>query len=85
MTVSEVCGRGKQNGIRLQWRTGEYCVDLIPKIKIELVVLDQDVNAVIKAITTKARSGEFGDGKIFVIPIESALRIRTGERNENAV
>jgi nitrogen regulatory protein P-II 1 len=85
MTVSEVCGRGKQNGIKLQWRTGEYCVDLIPKIKIELVVLDQDVNAVIKAITTKARSGEFGDGKIFVIPIESALRIRTGERNENAV
>jgi nitrogen regulatory protein P-II 1 len=85
MTVSEVCGRGKQNGIRLQWRTGEYCVDLIPKTKIELVVLDRDVNAVIRAITTKARSGEFGDGKIFVIPIESALRIRTGERNENAV
>ncbi|HAS04376.1 MAG TPA: P-II family nitrogen regulator [Dehalococcoidia bacterium] len=85
MTVSEVCGRGKQNGIRLQWRTGEYCVDLIPKTKIELVVLDQDVNAVIKAITANSRSGEFGDGKIFIVPVESALRIRTGDRNENAI
>lgn len=85
MTVSKVCGRGKQNGIRLQWRTGEYCVDLIPKTKIELVVLDQDVNAVIKAITANSRSGEFGDGKIFIVPVESALRIRTGDRNENAI
>jgi len=85
MTVSEVCGRGKQNGIKLQWRTGQYYIDLIPKTKIELVVLDQDVNSVIKAITANARSGEFGDGKIFIVPVESALRIRTGDRNENAI
>jgi nitrogen regulatory protein P-II 1 len=85
MTVSEVCGRGRQKGYTLQWRTGEYCVDLIPKTKIELVVLDEDVNAVINAITVNSRSGEFGDGKIFIIPVESALRIRTGDRNENAI
>jgi nitrogen regulatory protein P-II 1 len=85
MTVSEVCGRGRQKGFTLQWRTGEYCVDLIPKTKIELVVLDEDVHAVINAITINSRSGEFGDGKIFIIPVESALRIRTGDRNENAI
>jgi nitrogen regulatory protein P-II 1 len=85
MTVSEVCGRGRQKGYTLQWRTGEYCVDLIAKTKIELVVLDEDVNAVINAITANARSGEFGDGKIFIIPVETALRIRTGDRNENAI
>jgi nitrogen regulatory protein P-II 1 len=85
MTVSEVCGRGRQKGYTLQWRTGEYCVDLIPKTKIELVVLDEDVNAVINAITGNAKSGEFGDGKIFILPVESALRIRTGDRNENAI
>jgi nitrogen regulatory protein P-II 1 len=85
MTVSEVCGRGRQKGITLQWRTGEYCVDLIPKTKIELVVLDEDVNPVVNAIVSNARSGEVGDGKIFVIPVESVLRIRTGDRNENAI
>ena len=85
MTVSEVCGRGRQKGYTLQWRTGEYCVDLIPKTKVELVVMDEDVNAVINAITRNAKSGEFGDGKIFIIPVESALRIRTGDRNENAI
>jgi nitrogen regulatory protein P-II 1 len=85
MTVSEVCGRGRQKGITLQWRTGEYCVDLIPKTKIELVVLDEDVNPVVNAIVSNARSGAVGDGKIFVIPVESVLRIRTGDRNENAI
>jgi nitrogen regulatory protein P-II 1 len=85
MTVSEVCGRGRQKGITLQWRTGEYCVDLIPKTKIELVVLDEDVNSVVNAIVSNARSGAVGDGKIFVIPVESVLRIRTGDRNENAI
>jgi nitrogen regulatory protein P-II 1 len=85
MTVSEVCGRGRQKGITLQWRTGEYCVDLIPKTKIELVVLDEDVNPVVNAIVSNARSGKVGDGKIFVIPVESVLRIRTGDRNENAI
>ena len=85
MTVSEVCGRGRQKGIILQWRTGEYCVDLIPKMKIELVVPDEDVDVVLDAITRNARSGEVGDGKIFILPVESVLRIRTGDRNENAI
>src|SRR4030042_1073870 len=63
MTVSEVSGRGKQKGIPLQWRVGEYRVDLLPKLKIELVVLDEDVSVAIDAIVSNARTGEAGDGK----------------------
>ncbi|OGO32766.1 MAG: transcriptional regulator [Chloroflexi bacterium RBG_16_56_11] len=85
MTVSEVSGRGKQKGIALQWRVGEYRVDLLPKLKIELVVLDDDVSAVIDAIVINARTGETGDGKIFVMPVETVVRVRTGDRNESAV
>jgi nitrogen regulatory protein P-II 1 len=85
MTVSEVSGRGKQKGIPLQWRVGEYRVDLLPKIKIELVVLDEDVTVAIDAIIRNARTGETGDGKIFVLPVESVVRVRTGDRNENAI
>lgn len=85
MTVSEVSGRGRQKGIPLQWRVGEYRVDLLPKLKIELVVLDDDVPAVINAIVRNARTGEIGDGKIFVLPIESVVRVRTGDKNENAI
>lgn len=85
MTVSQVSGRGKQKGISLQWRAGEYRVDLLPKIKIELVVLEEDVTAVLDAIVANARTGETGDGKIFVLPVESVLRVRTGDRNENAI
>jgi len=85
MTVSQVSGRGKQKGIPLQWRAGEYRVDLLPKIKIELVVLEEDVPAVLDAIATNARTGETGDGKIFVLPVESVVRVRTGDRNENAI
>jgi nitrogen regulatory protein P-II 1 len=85
MTVSEVSGRGRQKGIPLQSRAGEYRVDLLPKIKIELVVLDEDVSAAIEAISTKARTGETGDGKIFILPVESVIRVRTGDRNENAI
>jgi nitrogen regulatory protein P-II 1 len=85
MTVSEVSGRGKQKGIPLQWRVGEYRVDLLPKLKIELVVLDEDVNAALEAIVRNARTGETGDGKIFVLPVESVVRVRTGDRNENAI
>jgi nitrogen regulatory protein P-II 1 len=85
MTVSEVSGRGKQKGIPLQWRVGEYRVDLLPKLKIELVVLDEDVTAAIDAIIRNARTGETGDGKIFVLPVESVVRVRTGDRNENAI
>jgi nitrogen regulatory protein P-II 1 len=85
MTVSEVSGRGKQKGIPLQWRVGEYRVDLLPKLKIELVVLDEDVTAAIDAIIRNARTGETGDGKIFILPVESVVRVRTGDRDENAI
>jgi nitrogen regulatory protein P-II 1 len=85
MTVSEVSGRGKQKGIPLQWRVGEYRVDLLPKLKIELVVLDEDVPDVIDAIVSRARTGDTGDGKIFVLPVEEVVRVRTGDRGENAV
>ena len=85
MTVSEVSGRGKQKGIPLQWRVGEYRVDLLPKLKIELVVVDDDVAAVIDAIVMNARTGETGDGKIFVMPVETVVRVRTGDRNESAI
>jgi nitrogen regulatory protein P-II 1 len=85
MTVSEVSGRGKQKGIPLQWRVGEYRVDLLPKLKIELVVLDEDVPTAIDAIVRSARTGEIGDGKIFVLPVEGVVRVRTGDRDENAI
>jgi nitrogen regulatory protein P-II 1 len=85
MTVSEVSGRGRQNGILLQWRAGEYRVDLLPKLKIELVVLDEDVSTAVDAIVRNARTCEIGDGKIIVLPVESVVRVRTGDRNENAI
>jgi nitrogen regulatory protein P-II 1 len=85
MTVSEVSGRGKQKGIPLQWRVGEYRVDLLPKVKLELVVLDEDVPLVIEAIVRTARTGETGDGKIFILPVEGVIRVRTGDRDENAI
>ncbi len=85
MTISEVSGRGRQMGIPLQWRAGEYRVDLLPKIKIELVVLDEDASDVVAAIIRNAKTGSVGDGKIFIIPVEGAIRVRTGDVNENAI
>jgi nitrogen regulatory protein P-II 1 len=85
MTVSEVSGRGRQKGVPLQWRVGEYRVDLLPKLKIELVVLDEDVPVAIDAIVANARTGETGDGKIFITPVETVVRVRTGDRNESAI
>ena len=85
MTVSQVNGRGKQKGVLLQWRAGEYRVDLLPKLKIELVVLDEDVSPVLDAIVHNARTGETGDGKIFVLPVDNVIRVRTGDRDENAI
>jgi nitrogen regulatory protein P-II 1 len=85
MTVSEVSGRGRQKGLLLQWRVGEYRVDFLPKLKIEVVVLDEDVSRILHAITNSARTGEMGDGKIFVSPIDNAVRIRTGEDGSDAV
>lgn len=85
MTVSEVSGRGQQKGLTLQWRVGEYCMNFLPKIKIEVVVLDEDAPKVLDAITNSARTGEVGDGKIFVYAVESVIRVRTGERDEEAL
>lgn len=85
MTITEVSGRGKQGGVKLQWRVGDYNVDFLPKLKLEVVVLDQDVPAVLNAIVRTARTGEMGDGKIFVIPIDNAVRVRTGEEGINAI
>jgi nitrogen regulatory protein P-II 1 len=85
MTVSEVSGRGRQKGIALQWRVDEYRVEFLPKVKIEIVVLDEDVGQVLNAIVRKARTGERGDGKIFVVPVDNAVRVRTGEEGEGAI
>jgi nitrogen regulatory protein P-II 1 len=79
MTTSEVRGRGTQKGISLEYRGGLMTVDMLPKIQIEIVVTEKDVDAVITTITDAARTGKIGDGKIFVIPVEKAIRIRTGE------
>ncbi len=85
MTVSEVSGRGKQGGLTLQWRVGEYKVDFLPKIKVEVVVLDEDLSRILNIVTNAARTGEQGDGKLFVIPIENAVRVRTGEEGDDAI
>ncbi len=80
LTVSEVRGRGLQKGISLQWRVGEYRVDLLPKLKLEVVVNDKDSEAVIDTICDAARTGAIGDGMVFVLPVEEVRRVRTGER-----
>jgi nitrogen regulatory protein P-II 1 len=85
ITVSEVSGHGRQGGLKLQWRVGDYQVDLLPKVKIEVVVLDEDVAGVLSAIRMAARTGNIGDGKIFVIPVEDAMRIRTGDTGNDAI
>ena len=85
MTITEVSGRGKQGGITLQWRAGDYQVDFLPKFKIKLVVVDEDTRGVVDAIMQTCRTGERGDGKIFVIPVENALRVRTGDSGDDAI
>ena len=79
MSVSEVKGFGRQKGHTEIYRGSEYTVDFLPKVKIETVVADDTVDDAIKAITKAAGTGKIGDGKIFVLPIEQAIRIRTGE------
>ncbi len=85
LTVTEVSGRGRQKGLTLQGRAAEYQVDLLPKVKVEVVVLDSDVATIINTITSTARTGEIGDGKIFIIPVDEAVRIRTSEIGENTI
>ena len=85
MTVTEVKGYGRQKGHTEQYRGAEFQVDFIPKVKIEIVVGDPDAPRVIEAITKAAGSGSIGDGKIFISDIANAIRIRTGEKGEQAL
>jgi nitrogen regulatory protein P-II 1 len=79
MTISDVRGRGEQKGITLEYRGGQYVVDSLPKIQLEIVARDTDVDMVITTIMESARTGKIGDGKIFILPVEKSIRIRTGE------
>ena len=85
ITVTEVKGFGRQKGHTELYRGAEYVVDFLPKVKIEIVVADENVEAVIEAVVKAAHTGKIGDGKIFVTPVEQIVRIRTGETNEAAI
>lgn len=85
MTISEVRGFGRQKGHTEVYRGSEYKVEFVPKVKIEVVLDDEIVEGAIDAISKASRTGKFGDGKIFVFPVEDAIRIRTGEHGEHAV
>ncbi len=85
MTVTEVKGFGRQKGHKEIYRGAEYLVDFLPKIKIEMVVRAELVDQVIEKVIAAARTGSIGDGKIFVMPIETVVRIRTGERDKDAL
>lgn len=85
ITATEVKGFGRQKGHTELYRGAEYVVDFLPKVKLEVIVEDSMAERVVEAIAAAAQTGRIGDGKIFVIPVETALRIRTGERNEDAL
>jgi nitrogen regulatory protein P-II 1 len=85
MTISEVKGFGRQKGHTEVYRGSEYKVEFVPKVKVEVVLDEEIVENAIDAIVRLARTGKFGDGKIFVFPVEDAIRIRTGEHGEHAV
>ena len=79
MTITEVAGRGEQKGIALQFRGGTVSVDLLPKCRVEVAVVDEMVETAVQVICSAARTGKVGDGKIFVVPITRTVRVRTGE------
>lgn len=85
MTLTEVRGHGKQKGLVQRWRGQEYKVDFLPKLKLEIVVSDVDEEKIAEAIASNAKTGEIGDGKIFIVPVEGTIRIRTGERGETVL
>jgi nitrogen regulatory protein P-II 1 len=85
MTVSEVNGYGRQKGHTEVYRGAEYDVALVPKVRIEIVVDDADTDDVVRTITASAHTGRIGDGKVWVVPVDSVVRVRTGERDESAV
>ena len=85
MTVSEVKGFGRQKGHTEIYRGSEYTVDFLPKIKIEIVVAEENLDSAVEAIISGAKTGKIGDGKVFVLPVEEAVRIRTDEKGDKAV
>lgn len=85
MTVIRVEGHGRQKGIKEQFRGREFKVDLLPKVKIEIIAHNSDVDKIMNSISLTAKTGEIGDGKIFVYPVEDAQRIRTGEKGDKAI
>lgn len=85
LTISEVKGFGRQKGHTELYRGAEYTIDFLPKVKIEVVVPDSKCDQVVETIQAAAKTGRIGDGKIFIIPCEEAVRIRTGERGEEAI
>jgi nitrogen regulatory protein P-II 1 len=85
LMITEIEGHGNQKGIVQQWRGEKYKVELLPKIKVEVVAKDQDIDRIVKTIIDVGRTGEIGDGKIFLYNVENAYKIRTGEKGENAI
>ncbi len=85
MTVSDVMGRGKQKGVSLKWRVGEHRIEFLPKKKIEIVVEDEDCQTVVDTICERGRTGSVGDGKIFIMPVEEVVRVRTGDNGMAAL
>lgn len=85
MTVTQVRGRGRGSGIQMQWRTGSYTVDLLPRIMITIILSDENVDTTVEAIKSAAYTGEKGDGVIFISPVENVIRISSGEEGRDAI
>ena len=85
ITITEVKGFGRQKGHKEIYRGSEYTVDVLPKVKLEIVASDDKVEAVVKAVLASAKTGKIGDGKVFVLPVDEAYRIRTEEKDEKAL
>lgn len=85
MTISEVAGHGRQRGHSEVYRGAEYVVDFVPKIRIDVLADDADVADIVRAIVSAARTGRIGDGKVWVVPVETVVRVRTGEKDEDAI
>jgi nitrogen regulatory protein P-II 1 len=85
LTISEASGYGRQRGHTEVYRGAEYTVDLVPKVRIEILVEDDDASAVVDVITKSAQTGRIGDGKVWIVPVETVVRVRTGERGPDAL
>ena len=85
MTISDVIGRGRQKGLTLKWRSGEHRIEFLPKKKITMLVDDVDCDIIVDTICERAKTDAMGDGKIFILPVEDAVRIRTGDRGRSAL